>query len=303
MQNFTGSENTDHPGPFPTSKAVYVALNICLSITASFGNALILIALRKVESIHPPTKLLLRCLAITDLCVGLISEQLFVIRLVLPYVPRLNQSIISYFSTVRDASGILLGGISIFISTAISVDRLLALVMGLRYRQVVTLTRVRVVTVCLCLIGVTTGLLNVFRSHLISWTVALAFVILSLFISVFSYTKIFFRLRQHQAQVQDHLQQGQPNGGEVSLNIARYKKTVSSIAWVQLALLFCYVPFSVGSIISLTRRRRISNTFWFPTITLFYSNSSLNPILYCWKISEVRQAVKDTIRQLCCLSG
>ena len=47
------------------------SLNILLSITATLGNAQILVALRNV---HPPTKLLLRCLAVTDLCVGLIHN-------------------------------------------------------------------------------------------------------------------------------------------------------------------------------------------------------------------------------------
>ena len=27
----------------------------------------------------------------------------------------------------------------------------------------------------------------------------------------------------------------------------------------------------------------------------------MNPILYCWKITEVRQAVKNTIKTKCCL--
>ena len=40
---------------------------------------------------------------------------------------------------------------------------------------------------------------------------------------------------------------------------------------------------------------------WSYTFTLLFLNSTLNPILYCWKIDEVRQAVKDTIRKvLCC---
>ena len=55
---------------------VITAANILFSITASLGNILILIALRKVTSIHPPTKLLFQCLAITDLGVGLISQPL-----------------------------------------------------------------------------------------------------------------------------------------------------------------------------------------------------------------------------------
>ena len=53
-------------------------LNSFLSLTAFLGNALILIALYKESSLHPPSKLLLRCLATSDLCVGLISEPLAV---------------------------------------------------------------------------------------------------------------------------------------------------------------------------------------------------------------------------------
>ena len=39
------------------------------------------------------------------------------------------------------------------------------------------------------------------------------------------------------------------------------------------------------------------------TTTLVFLNSSLDPILYCWKVEEVRQAVKDTIRQVLCCSS
>ena len=53
-------------------------LNSFLSVTAFFGNALILIALHKKPSLHPPSKLLLRSLATTDVCVGLIAEPLAV---------------------------------------------------------------------------------------------------------------------------------------------------------------------------------------------------------------------------------
>ena len=35
-------------------------------------------------------------------------------------------------------------------------------------------------------------------------------------------------------------------------------------------------------------------------VILIYFNWTLNPFLYCWKISEVRQAVKQTIRQALC---
>ena len=48
-----------------------------LAFTATLGNTLILIALHKVSSIHPPTKCLLHCLAMSDFCVGVIVQPLF----------------------------------------------------------------------------------------------------------------------------------------------------------------------------------------------------------------------------------
>ena len=54
-------------------------VNIFLSITAVLGNALILAALHKETSLHPPSKLLYRNLALTDFSVGTISEPLHVV--------------------------------------------------------------------------------------------------------------------------------------------------------------------------------------------------------------------------------
>ena len=102
----------------------------------------------------------------------------------------------------------------------------------------VTLRRVRAIIICFLFGGVLHGLIHIFWSERISYTIGLVFMTLSLITSVFSYTKIFLKLRQHQAHVQDHIHdQAQPNGGGIPLSIARYKKAVSSIAWVQLALI------------------------------------------------------------------
>ena len=51
----------------------FAAVNIFLSITTFLGNSLILFALHKESSLHPPSKLLYRCLSTTDLLVGLVA--------------------------------------------------------------------------------------------------------------------------------------------------------------------------------------------------------------------------------------
>ena len=274
-------------------------LNIFLSITASTGNAMILVALHKETSLHPPTKLLFRCLAVTDLCVGVISQPLFASFLLLSATTGINWKFIRYIDKLCNVSSFVLCQVSVFTSSAISVDRLLALLSGLRYRQVVTLTRARAFITCFWVTGILSGSMY-FWNDSVAFTVAFALTTISLTTSVFSYGKIFRKLRQQQFQVHA-VPQGQANGRQVTLNIARYKKSVSSVLWVQASLITCYTPFIVV-VTLMTYRGMLGNqlseiTFCVPA-TLTFLNSSLNPILYCWKIRSVRQAVKDTIKQL-----
>ena len=100
------------------------AVNIVFSITASLGNILILIALRKVTSIHPPTKLLFQCLAITDLGVGLISQPPMATLMLL--VDNIDIEILNImFSHLLSSLSLTFCGVSVFASTALSVDRVL----------------------------------------------------------------------------------------------------------------------------------------------------------------------------------
>ena len=191
-------------------------------------------------------------------------------------------------------------------------DRLLALIMGLRYRTVMTLRRVRVVIILFCLLS---GIFGWWQHSAVdrksTRSVLIVLMLLSLVVSFFCYTKIYLRLRHHQIQIQDHQQQQrQPrNGGEIPLNTARYKKTVFSIAWVQLTLLICYLPFSVIGMLVIYGEKPGSApggpslASLYSAVSIFFLNSSLNPILYCWKIREVRQAARETIRQLNCFSA
>ena len=270
-------------------------LNSFLSVSAFLGNALILVALHKESSVHPPSKLLLRCLVTTDLCVGLISEPLFVTCLI--SVLNEHRNICRYISAAGFVTSNILDGVSLFTITAISVDRLLALLLGLRYRQVVTLKRTYMIVITF-LILCTVASATWFWNPVINLWCSIIVTSLCLVTSAFSYTKIFFTLRHHQNQLQDHIQQ--PNQTN-QLNIGRYKKAVSAAIWLQMTLVACYLPYGVVTVLA-PNSGRIPSVYyaWRYAFTLVFFNSLLNPILYCWKIGEVRQAVKDTIRQVLC---
>ncbi len=207
----------------------------------------------------------------------------------------MNVDVLYYVYNVWAASTFILCAVSALTSTAISFDRLLALLLGLSYRRIVTLRRVRVVIVCLWMIAAVSGWLRVWRSF-IALRAASVVIILCLVTSIFCYTRIHLKLRHQQAQVQNNVPHGQQKGQRIPLNIARYKKTVSSIMWVQLALVACYVPWVIVAVLDANGIEH--DVAWLATETLVTLNSSLNPFLYCWKIREVKQAVKDIIREL-----
>ena len=182
-----------------------------------------------------------RCLAITDLLVGLTSQPMFAAELISDL--KEQQRLCNYFKMVSDITAVVCSGVSLLTVTAVSVDRLLALSLGLRYRQVVTLRRVGSILCWFWCVCVAIVVMRRFRFAIIYSVVSSTMIILCIITSVYCYTKIFLILRHHQVQI---LGQGQPNGGGgIILNIARYRKTVSAALWVQIALVACYLPFAL----------------------------------------------------------
>ena len=281
-------------------RTIISTLNVFLSITALMGNVLIFVALQKVTSLRPPSKLLLGCLATTDLCGGLISQPLFVTFILAPQ----HSKLCYYSSIISNTLGYIFCGVSFLTITAISVDRLLALMLGLRYRQKVTLRRVWILITFFWLFSAGFSIPLLYERRMAQMTLSIIMPS-CLVTSIFCYTKIYLTLHRHQARVKTNRSEGQPNEARIPLNIARYRKTLSSLFWVQMALVACYLPFAIA-----TGLRGVlgshSPTFHQAhavAITLLLLNCTLNPFLYCWKIRDLRRGVKNTIKNLNCFSG
>ena len=272
-------------------------INMFLSITAFLGNTLILVALRKESSLHPPSKLLYRNLAITDLCVGIIVGPFSAAYWISEAMERWD--ICFYALHLSSMISSVLCVVSLLTLTAISIDRVLALLLGLRYRQIVTLKKTYVVMLIFWVCSIVAAAMYIVNTLVTSWWANMV-TFLCLVTSIFSYTKIFLTLRYNSIQPQEQISQAQSTQA-TPLNMARYRKAASSALWVQVTLVVCYLPYFVAVV--LTPHGELP----FPTylarqfgVTILFLNSSLNPLLYCWKIKEVRQAAKETLRQVSC---
>ena len=216
------------------------SLNVLIAITSFPVNLLIIVALQKITSIHPPSKLLFSCLALTDLCVGIILQPLYIAYLLSPY----HSSLCYYLEYVSPVVALSLCGVSLLTSTAISVKRLFALVLGLRYRQTITRKRVWAFVIFSWLESSSNAVVYLYGYRILLST-ASAIMLLCISTSTFCYVKIYRIFRHHQFQVQERIYLSRPNRKQVPINIARYRKTVSSALWISLVLLVCYLPFVI----------------------------------------------------------
>ena len=278
---------------FATFTPIFVALNIASSITATLGNALILIALQKESSLNPPSKLFLRCMVFSDLGVGLLVQPATVASLLTALNQGWNLCVIS--DSIWNFVSIFSSAFSLATMTAISVDRHLALLLRIRYRQVVTIKRARVVATLLLLISIAVciavfaGFYTFIILNTIMWSSWLI-------ISTYCYTRIYLTLKNHiQAQITP---QCQPKGIS-ALQLLRYRKTVSTTLWLFATMIICYLPLGLVWIVHAADSASVSLMImsYFAT-TLLYLNSTLNPLLYCWKMREIRVAVKGILRNL-----
>ena len=63
-------------------------------------------------------------------------------------------------------------------------------------------------------------------------------------------------------------------------------------------MLFSYIyPIDYNGVVS---NKKDWPTEWSFATTLVFSNSSINPFLYCWRLRELRAAVVKTARQMLC---
>ena len=272
----------------------FLVINTVLAITAVVGNTVILIALYKETSLHRPSKTLLGNLVASDLCVGLAE-----LSLLSYWISILQEQwrFCQFFFYAFSVMGIICILVSLHTLAAISMDRLLALLLGLRYRQVVTVRKVYVVVIVLwILIGVGPAILAMLNLDAAQVVLSLE-IVLCLMTSTFCYTKIFFTLRNQATQVQNN--QPEQENQTISLNRSRYRRTVSTSLWLQMSVVFCYLPYLVFSPFAYRQIVKAQSpslyTPFYSTVTLVCSNSVLNPILYCWKIKEVRRVVKEIL--------
>ena len=198
---------------------------------------------------------------------------------------------------IQDLSGFITSGVSLLTLTAVSIDRLLAVTLHLRYSEIVTVPRVFQTAFSLWIFSITTVIVKFWMKNA-NWIVLpLVLLFLTLLVIAFTTFKIFHIIRRHQRQINDQ------NMAVLSLqsntvNALKCKKSAVTVIYIYGLLLIFYLPFGVAMLveafIGYTRSVKIAYDY---AITAVFMNSLLDPVVYCWRIREIRRAVKNVLRR------
>ena len=256
-------------------------LNVPLMLACITGNTLILSAILRTPSLRSPSTIFMCSLAISDLLVGIIVQPVY-IAYELKQEPPLTFAIKVLF--------IFTGVVSLCTMTAISVDRFMALQFHLRYQCLMTEMRAMYTSLSLWLFGILLSFITLWNKTIMFAFLAVGIAI-CIFISTFSYTRIYLIVRQHQFQIRS-----QQQALQLPMNLVRTKRSAISTFIYYICMILCYTPMlSFMSIVAI--RPSLSGLMvWKVGNTFVFMNSSINPILFCWRVRELRRAVLKLVR-------
>lgn len=237
---------------------------------------------------HLPSKLLLCTLVLTHLGIGLIVQPLYA-ALLIAKVKKFS-GVLCFIKASCTIAGSVLIGMSLMTMTTTTLDRYIAYYSHLRYREIVTTKRVCVVLVYWLFAGLVASAW-LWNKALFSF-IAFGFGCTHSLVTTIAYIKIYRGLRHHDHQIQDEAQVENLQQAGNTLDVARYKRSASSMLWIFCLFVLCYLPYICTDAV----RRFMGHTVFIQcinefTITIAYLNSCLNPILYCLRHPAIRASV------------
>ena len=262
-------------------------------ITGVSCNTLFLLAFSRTREIHTFANLFLVSMSCTDLLVGVVVEPLYITRQSLALSGIDDCGVwIAYLTMALFCTGA-----SFLNLTLISCERYVAIFSSLNYMRLVTKSRVLSIIGGVWLVWVTLTCVRFAGiPNRIVYLICFAVIGSCYAITAFVYFFIFREARRHHRRIVTEQQNVDP----LASSVARETKLAKTMAYIFGALLICYTP---GMVILLTRTIKgdspeLLYNFYPWAENLIFLNSSLNPMIYCWRNREIRRAVFRVINSV-----
>ena len=278
--------------------------NVSLFYAAIALNIITIQALRKTSSLPRTLKTLLLSLAASDLAVGLLAHPVFAAHLIIQIQQNTSDNAYgTVFIIFLVFQNDLFACASFFSVVAITVDRFLAIHLHLRYQELVTHKRLIAVVISTWVITAYLSLLV--PAARLDWIPKRVPVIMFSAIGAVCFIttgllhcNIYASVRHHTAHIQALQVQEETQNREMK-NAVRLRKTALATFYIYFLFLACYVPiFCVNLAELLCDETALIRHLWYYVRTIMLFNSSLNPLIYSWKMRHIRHAVIDILRSV-----
>ena len=261
-------------------------------------NIITIHAIKKTSSFsHSNLKTSLLSLAVSDLGVGLLVQPLYIVVLVMEMKqntennPTFNNTYKVFLFTAN-----LFGFASFFGVTALSADRFLSIHFHLRYQERVTHKRVAMVLVLVWILSAFLSLIRLWIPANIMYFIFVIIEVACVILAAYFNFKIFVVTRSHADQIQAlQVQQAVQNGDMT--NVASVRISAAVTLALYLVFLICYLPqICILTVTGISGQSIVLKLSLRHTMTLVFLNSSLNPLIYCWKMRHVGHAVMSMLQ-------
>ena len=270
------------------------ALNAPLSIATTLGNTAIIYSIWHNSSLRSPANILLLGLALCDLGVGTMVQPVYIIYQSF-YIANRRRTWVNAMKAFNVLSNMFCC-VSFLTTTLVSIDRWLAIYLHLRYQEFVTVRRIIHLHGVIWIVAVTLASTVIWNKR-ISFFAALVVITICLLTTFVAYVKIYQVVRRHRRAIREQKNQ------ETFSRTLQQTKSALGLFYVCLIHTLCYLPYFVFLI--LRDGYKVTDFTYLATEfaqTIVFLNSTLNPLLYCWRLSDIREEVKRTLAACRCRS-
>ena len=275
----------------------FCVFNAYLSYTATMLNIVAIYAIRKTSSLSKNLKTLLLSQAVSDLGVGLLVQPMVVAEVMSSKQNSETNHTAGLIPTnlLSFATNLFIFA-TLFSVTALCADRFLKIRLNLRYQELVTYKRVAAAVISIWVISALISMIRLF----LPWHIMYVSFVITESACIITATslsaKLYLTIRRHINQIQVP-QVAQNDQGE---SVQRKRKSAMASFYVYLVFIACSLPdICVLIIIATNSEPRIDKKHLKSyTLTLLFLNSTLNPLIYCWKMKRIQHTIVGTLRNL-----
>ena len=268
-----------------------------LSPVAVAGNALVMAAIWRNASLRTPSYILLCGMAFTDLGTGLVTQPFFVTFQLICREEGSEYNQISLLMFVRGGTicGTFFTSLTLILITMMSIERWL----HMTRRSLLTVRRSCFIVALVTVLQIPVALFPVVWSYFASSVIFFVFLVVSVTCTSISYFKVFRIIRLHQQQVQAN--ESSQNFGQPAIDLAKYKKSVFSILFILGIFYISYFPFLVVTGLFVLKDYTELDMAYMIALLFMSLSSSLNPVVYIWRMNDIRNGVKHLLKLFICM--